>query len=518
MSSVTATSSSRVLQCLELCRLICEQIGRKDKFTLFQLCLSCKAMMQPALDLLWYQLDSLVPLMRCLPWDLYEEDVMWREDLQRDVVLIVIHILTHSDIVGATENDKVYQFDSWIFQSLACAQQGTSKLLPRLQQLTWSVQNDDVYPFIQLFLSRSIRHLKVFMIVTRENTSLRMRFSLLTSLVSHCPSIQSMVLDAENGAQYNPVISWGKLFSGRASSACAPFIAWTGLESLSLKNITLGPLTNAIARLPALTTLKLYFCRIVDTQFPNNAPNFPVLKHLAMVRCEMDSCLQVLKCMSSTPLRSINLFITGTPQEPQWAGVVNGLQNGILHDTLTDFVISSVAGRRLVTLSFQTISPLLHFRHIRSFGVYGYCTLDIDDDDVACIVKAWSKLRKFTMIPKKPVPTRLTSHALISFAKHCPGLEELSLTINADALDNYEEQLGNGTCNRALRELGVNDSPIENPGRIAAFISDMFPEVTKITVSELNEDPEEKKRKWKEVERLIPVFAAVRKQEANRKT
>ncbi len=327
-----------------------------------------------------------------------------------------------------------------------------------------------------------------------------------------------MVLDAELGAQNNFVISWGKLFSGRASSACAPFTIWTGLESLSLNSINLGPLTNTIARLPSLTTLKLYFCRVVDTQLPNNAPNFPVLKHLAMVRCEMDSCLQVLKCMSSTPLHSINLSITGAPQEPQWAGLINGIQNGISHDTLTAIVISSVTGRRPLALSFQTISPLLRFQHIHVFGVYGYWTLDVGDDDVACIVKAWSKLRKFTISPKKPVPTRLTSHALIPFAKHCPELEELSLTINADVLDNYEEKLGNGMCNRRLRELGVNDSPIDSPGRIAAFISDMFPEVSKIVVSELNEDPEGKKRKWEEVERLIPVFAAVRKQEANRKT
>ncbi len=402
MSSVTATSSSRVLQCLELCRLICEQIGSKDKRTLFQLCLSCKALMEPALDLLWYELDDLVPLMRCLPLDLYEE----REDLQRDVVLIVsngfhsapliftinlrpmvkndwerfeiaasrVHILTHSDIADVTRNDRVYQFDSGIFQSLACAQPGTSKLLPRLRQLTWSVKNDDIYPYILLFLSPSIKDLTVF-IVTGDDASVRMRFSLLTSLVSHCPSIQSVALDAQDHVYR----SWESLYSGRASSACAPFIAWTGLESLSLRHLNLGFLTHAIAGLPALTRLELYSCRIrVDTQFPSNTPQFPVLKDLAMVRCNMGTCLHVLKSMSSTPLVSINLSIAETPQEPQWAELINGLQNGVLHDTLTDFVISSMASRRPVTLPFQTISPLLRFWHIHSFGVYDYCTLDVD--------------------------------------------------------------------------------------------------------------------------------------------
>jgi hypothetical protein len=427
-----------------------------------------------------------------------------------------VRILSHTDIVDTTENDKVYQFDSGIFQSLACAQPGTSKLLPRLQELTWKVKNDDIYPYILLFLSPGIRDLTIF-IVAKEDVSLSMRFSLLTSLVSHCPSIRSMVLDAENDAQDHLLVSWGNLFSGRASSACAPFSNWTGLEDLTLTYINLGPLMNAIAGLPALTSLELESCRIVDMQFPRNAPNSPVLKHLRMIGCNLDSCMHVLKCMSSTPLVSIDLYIIRAPQEAQWAGLINGLQNGVLHHTLESLVISSDFGRRPVTLSFQMISPLLRFQHIHSFEVDGYCTLEVSDDDVACIAKAWSQLQTFTIKPTRPVPTRLTSHALISFAKHCPELESLSLTINAAPVDNYEEKLGDGMCRR-LRELHVNDSPVDNPARIAAFISDIFPEVRKIIVSVPNEDPEGKKRKWEEVERLIPIFAAVRKQEANRKT
>lgn len=443
---------------------------------------------------------------------------MVKNDWERfEVAASRVRILSHSDIVDTTKNDKVYQFDSGIFQSLACAQPGTAKLLPRLQQLTWSVKNDDIYPYILLFLSPGIRDLRVF-IVAKEDASLRMRFSLLTSLVSHCPSIQSIVLDAENDAQPNqPLVSWGNLFSGRAATACAPFSNWTGLEHLTLTHINLGPLVNAIAELPALTSLELESCRIGDTQFPRNTPNFPVLKDLVMYGCDMDSCLHVLKCMSSTPLVSINLYITGTAQEPQWTGLINGLQNGVLHHTLTTFSISANFGRRPVTLFFQTISPLLRFQHIHLFAVYGYYSLEVSDDDVACIAKAWSQLQTFTIKPTRPVPTRLTSHALISFAKHCPELESLTLTINAAPVDDYEEKLGDGMCRR-LRELHVNDSPVDNPARIAAFISDIFPEVRKIIVSVPNEDPEGKKHKWEEVERLIPIFAAVRKQEANRKT
>ncbi len=68
-------------------------------------------MMQPTLDLLWYELDSLVPLMRCLPWDLYEEDMMWREDLQRDVVRIVSNGFFSAFLIF-TINPSIFK-DQW---------------------------------------------------------------------------------------------------------------------------------------------------------------------------------------------------------------------------------------------------------------------------------------------------------------------------------------------------------------------------------------------------------------------
>ena len=67
------TAMSRILQCPELCRLVCEEIGSDDKCTLFRLSLSCRRFMEPALDVLWYKLDNLAPLMRCMPRDLYQD-------------------------------------------------------------------------------------------------------------------------------------------------------------------------------------------------------------------------------------------------------------------------------------------------------------------------------------------------------------------------------------------------------------------------------------------------------------
>ncbi len=64
-----------LLQCPELLRLICKQIGTDDKSTLSRLSMTCRSFMEPALDELWYKLDSLDPLVRCMESDLYEQKV-----------------------------------------------------------------------------------------------------------------------------------------------------------------------------------------------------------------------------------------------------------------------------------------------------------------------------------------------------------------------------------------------------------------------------------------------------------
>jgi hypothetical protein len=71
MSSTTATS--RALRSPELCQLICDQVGINDRKTLYSLCLSSKTFLDPALDVLWYKLDNLAPLMRCMSRDLYQD-------------------------------------------------------------------------------------------------------------------------------------------------------------------------------------------------------------------------------------------------------------------------------------------------------------------------------------------------------------------------------------------------------------------------------------------------------------
>ncbi|KAF8349642.1 hypothetical protein F5887DRAFT_914557 [Amanita rubescens] len=536
MSPTTATSCA--LQCPELLRLICKQIGTDDKWTLSRLYLTCRSFMEPALDELWYKLDNLDPLVRCMDNDLVErvkkkgvvtlsfQRSMLASDWERfEVAAARVRVLEYSSNprAGGRFAMSIYKLDCSIFRSFACAARGRTGLLPRLQELTWTAIDDEIYPYISLFLSPTITSLEIDA-SGKELASERMRFSLLESLASQCPSLRSLKLRGGPGLD-GQVTSWRILFSRYSANACASFGLWKTLSSLCLDHIDLRTLTEVLATLPALMKLKLSCCQtITDLPLaPSRVQGFPVLQHLCMEDCDMDSCLYVLKRMSyGTPLVHLELSFKGLPSEYRWHELFNNMTAVISHDSLsivhfsvTDPILDE--GEQEVLMDFQTISPLLHFRHISEFKHTGFCFLDFDDGDVALIARAWPHLKSFIISHAR---LQLTLRAFLPFVKYCPELEVLGMKIDVTNVDDYEERPARGSLGTGLRELMIFDSPIDDPPRVAAFISDIFPKVARIdftTFKSLSVSTEYQTHwtNWIEVERLIPIFAAVRGREAN---
>jgi hypothetical protein len=429
-----------------------------------------------------------------------------------------VRILNHHEWWG----EMTYKIDPNVFRSLACAAQGRTGLLPRLQQLVWETSNDDIYPYISLFLSPTITNLVVS--VTNGNVaSDRMRFSLLASLVSRCSSVRSLELRSlelcarpEGNTEY----SWRDLFSNHSSSAFASFSLWTSLDVVNLNDVDLSTLADVLAGLAVLTTLKLNCCRIIDPLSPSTVQGFPMLQHLTMDGNDIDSCLHVLKRMSCTPLVHLDLRVT-ISRESQWAELFRILPDRISRDSLATVSFRSPIqdnSGRSVPMCFQTVSPLLQFRRVAQFThsvlPRSCSSLDLGDSDVACIAKAWPCLNMLAIHSpvSVTVSSRLTLRAFIPLVKYCPDLEALSMKINATTVDDYD---GKGLYSGRLRKLCMFDSPIGDLARVAALISDIFPYVELSSISVIfprsdMEDLRKLRRKWDEVGRII--VAAQRKE------
>ena len=217
------------------------------------------------------------------------------------------------------------ELDCGIFRLFACAARGRTRLLPHLQKLTWTTIDDEIYPYISLFLSPTMTSLDIYA-SGKEPASQIMRFSLLTSLVSQCPSLRTLKL--EGGGEFSgQVISWGNLFSRYSVNACALFSLWEALSSLRLDRIDLCTVTDVLATLPALTKLNLTTCQAISDSpsAPSSVQGFPMLQHLCMYVCNMDSCLYVLKRMSpGTSLVYLELAVEGLPREYRWYELEGG--------------------------------------------------------------------------------------------------------------------------------------------------------------------------------------------------
>jgi hypothetical protein len=66
----------RVFIISEIFRLICEELGRLGgtlgRRTLARVARTCRTFQEPALYVLWYDLNSLLPLIQCMPPDLWK--------------------------------------------------------------------------------------------------------------------------------------------------------------------------------------------------------------------------------------------------------------------------------------------------------------------------------------------------------------------------------------------------------------------------------------------------------------
>ena len=168
-------------------------------------------------------------------------------------------------------------------------------------------------------------------------------------------------------------------------------------------------------------------------------------------------------------------------------------------------------------ISILTIAPLLSFTRLKFVSFTSLFGFNLDDETVDAMARSWKDLEKLKVgsfwqpQPPQPLPPRTTWKSLVSMAKHNPRLEELTLPFDATTIT---EQLHTRSSvipwkdirNDALQTLDVCRSPIDCPSVVAQLISDLFPNLERISVTpELEQKKDSRNGKWAEVEELLRV-------------
>ncbi|KAJ7663116.1 hypothetical protein DFH06DRAFT_1324594 [Mycena polygramma] len=157
-------------------------------------------------------------------------------------------------------------------------------------------------------------------------------------------------------------------------------------------------------------------------------------------------------------------------------------------------------------ISPHIIQPLLEFPNLRNVALTTP-PFDLDADFVTKMALAWTEIEYLNVVTSRP-----SIMCLLAFSRHCPRLRHLSFPVDATDGQMVHPPITPRTIQTALERIFVGDCPIESPVQVAQLLSSIFPSLDSIcggpsSFFHNTDGP------WDEVERLVPVFAAVRADE-----
>jgi hypothetical protein len=387
--------------------------------------------------------------------------------------------------------------------------------------IRWTPQADVEYPHIRLFLSPYTQSLALDITGKSDpGTSVNMRLSLLPQLVSVCPHISHLTLCNKyglNGPQRQEI-----------EDALSAIRQWSSLRSLEMGGLP-DLSTLCVAKFPVLRKLVVGNPHETTGEWLTSgellamrAKGFIKLEHLDIRFSTIEFLARVFSCMSGTPLRTLRLEFGRDPERNQLLELFMAIRRGIAHSSLKHLHISYDRSRtELVqedrSIAFAELSPLLAFTYLSEVSIAINYEICIGAEDLQVMALKWPHLQTLEFISLRPSEywPQITIKDVV---RHFPSVENLTISFDASEVCFNAERPGDGVRNEKIRTLGVLRSPIDEPGNVAAFLSDIIPNLRSIDVFQYEEDDvpnnfEELERKWKEAERYVALFSLVRAQE-----
>ncbi|KAK7044476.1 hypothetical protein R3P38DRAFT_2878972 [Favolaschia claudopus] len=520
------------LRVVEIVSLICEQI---EEGSLPSFARVCRAFVNPALDVLWSNQNSLGNILRCMPEGIWEEvldepEVTWimnRPVLPSDWERPLVHARrVRSFNYDGRCIEPGYPTSAEFLESLRLCWPW-QQLFPNLQTLYFYSRREWTFQYVRLFLSPRIHDL----FLARPQTAAHL--SLLPTLAAECPLLRDLEI------QYT---DRGFDFKGPVSALV------TGLHRL--ESISLPCLDNValahIARLPGLKSLTLENQPAIGS-FPagtfSNDIIFPALQSLNITGDDVETVIPLLALMTHARLRDLTIDLpekvpakritalhsaivrSCTNSHASLEQITYGQFSGGLTTVPTDADIASYLVEGAKILSLAT------FRNLSVVSITTPLGVNLDDTIVADLAQTWPHLSELSLLASSYVNhrSRITLQGLLPFAQHCPHLYSLSLPLDATSsawpqkliASEADGSAGRRVQQTSLLQMIVMRSPIADPLHVAGFLSSVFPKLNNIlTDQHIRGDAGEAEveagvfyEKWSAVMATLPVLRSARTEE-----
>ncbi|KAJ7772228.1 hypothetical protein B0H16DRAFT_1714437 [Mycena metata] len=432
---------------LELVEMVCYNLGADGDSaygTLAALALTCRSLQDPALDALWSHQESLIPILSCMPADIFNVRPPWCPSA---LPLRIVRPLAPTDWKCLLfYSRRVRTLETSFESALAeiypilslCLLPGT--LFPNLRSLSWYSESDDEFLHIQIFLTSTI----VYLDLTYEPSATSC--SLLSILGRTCPHLTDLGI----------TLSEFEYESDLNCTAVSIFTLPDIPHSVLPRHASSRILENFIWSMGSYINLESL---ILQFNMEYSTEESTKLYIALTVSCSLNS------------LTRLHLRLGSCDRNPS------------AECTITDGMMRI----------------LFYITKLTSLQLTSAAQFTIHDGTILDAAQAWPCLEDLTLdsFCRPLTPPLLTVESIYSLAQHCPRLRSLHLTLNATSLP-APRSLFNALARRQNLRRCASLS-LQFRGRAisrAEYCDDLTAEM------------QANYERWKEVEGLVPEFVA----------
>ncbi|KAJ7893793.1 hypothetical protein B0H13DRAFT_2339527 [Mycena leptocephala] len=486
--------------CLQIYEIVDLIVAQLEPQTCWQasclaaLARTCTTFHSSALDRLWKEQKNILNLIRCMPEDLWETtDVDGDITLTPRRALVVsdwdrvltyahrIKILFCCDSTSTRANGTGNPTMFGIYSTLQRGEVPGDFLLPNLEQLSWYHREATDSSFIALFLGPRI-------------TSIRLR----DQSDGHCPALGTLLerrLDLLSVTIHG--VDWESPYSERTQ--LYSFVrTLPRVEFLDVRTMDCETLSH-LGQLAPLKTLRvLFLARCRSMASPTEA-----------------SSIAFLRTWNNPRITSFEACFRSAALENAWV-LYETLAAHCVHEYLDELVVDIYSGGStdIIPHPGYFFRPLFSFTQLRSVELQVPGGYDLDDEIISDLARSWCNIEELQLrSPAVHQPPACTLLSLEAFARHCPRLQLLSITLDATIVPETDLEGTSIQCVRqdTLTSLDVGYSRISDPNSVATFISSNFGNLRSLT-SRLSEgDGRVHRRGWQEVALFFWILLQDRK-------
>lgn len=472
------------LQNFDIICTICSYVHHRS---LPALASTCRIFERPALDVLWRNLQSVEPLVKCLPSDLFGIEPGRMLGLSSDLfgneqgcMVLVKPLDTRtwgilckytSRVHSITQSNRSAVIEPLGSLMLSCPSAPAS-LFPNLRRLKWHTDGTHcAAEFLRMAFVPTLLSLEI------QIPAVSPKFlSVLSSLGVLCPQLQMLDMRFPSATHD----------SLRKTS---PFVAQAISQLHCLKVLFVWDLGDqGNKHLMQLQTLQKLWLDLKtsaawERQSLSRFPGFHDLYSLVLFIDNLEHASNFLSSLQVIDSGNIGIRLTGGPSASSSTTLSQFftiLGETCDHDNLISF---SLLQSTKVSTNPDIFKPLHACHNLTRLLVEHSWNISMADEELCQLVRGWPKLQvlnisRFVAINETTIPT---FHGLISLLRLCPALTSLTLVIDTTELDGIDLKTpGSGIFNNHLEKLVLTNSPMTSPLKVALILSGLFPNLLKV--------------------------------------